>query len=160
MSDQQTSESNVLGIRGHDAVVEQFRRSLQQGRLATTFLFVGPEGVGKRTFAKQLAKSMLCSTRDESELNPCCQCPECLQVDSDTHPDLQLIRKPDERAFIPVETFIGDREHRMRAGLCHFISLTPSSGKRRIAIIDDADWLNQEGANSLLKTGSSKRGQV
>jgi len=140
------------GILGHDAIVEQFRRGLQQGRLATTFLFVGPQGVGKRTFAKALAKSMLCTQTDEVSLEPCGTCAECQQVESDSHPDLQLIQKPADRAFIPVETFIGDREHRMRTGLCHFISLTASNGKRRIAIIDDADWLNIEGANSLLKT--------
>lgn len=140
------------GIRGHDQVIEQFRRGLTQGRLATTFLFVGPEGVGKRSFALQLAKSMLCVRNDETQLSPCGSCAECQQVESDTHPDLQLIRKPLDRAYIPVDTFIGDRDHRMRTGLCHFISLKASNGKRRIAIIDDADWLNQEGANSLLKT--------
>ncbi len=47
---------------------------------------------------------------------------------------------------------IGDRENRMRAGLCHDISMRPYSGRRKIAIMDDADFLNVEGANSLLKT--------
>lgn len=140
------------GIVGHDRLVDQFRRSLEQGRLATTFLFVGPEGIGKRTFALQLAQSMLCGTVDESKLAPCGTCPDCQQVLSDTHPDLQFIRKPEDKAFIPVDVFIGDRDHRRRSGLCHFISLTSTGGKRRIAIVDDADWLNQEGANSLLKT--------
>ena len=40
----------------------------------------------------------------------------------------------------------------MREGLCHEIALKPFRGGRRIAIIDDADYLNQEGANCLLKT--------
>jgi DNA polymerase-3 subunit delta' len=53
---------------------------------------------------------------------------------------------------IPLELFIGDREHRSREGLCHRLALRPASGRRRIAIIDDADWMNREGANSLLKT--------
>ncbi len=141
-----------LGIHGHDDLVEQFRRSLRRRRLATTFLFVGPEGVGKRSFAMRLAQSMLCEVVPEDRLAPCGQCNACRQAVSGTHPDLIVITKPEDKAFIPVETFIGDREHRMRAGLCHDISLTPSGGKRRIAIIDDADYLNQEGANCLLKT--------
>ena len=140
------------GIRGHDSVVEQFRRGLEQGRLASTFLFVGPEGIGKRSFASKLAQAMLCTTNREADLTPCGTCPACHQVISNTHPDLQVVRKPEDRAFIPVETFIGERDERMRTGLCRFISLTPTGGKRRIAIVDDADWLNQEGANSLLKT--------
>ena len=140
------------GIVGHDRQVELFRRSIQNQRLATTFLFVGPEGIGKRTFALRLAQSLLCTAVEESHLAPCGSCPECQQVLSDTHPDLRVIQKPADKAFIPVDFFIGDRDHRMRSGLCHFISLTPSGGKRRIAIVDDADWLNNEGANSLLKT--------
>ena len=39
-----------------------------------------------------------------------------------------------------------------REGLCHRLSLKSASGKRRIAIIEDADFLNAEGANCLLKT--------
>lgn len=140
------------GIRGHDLVVEQFRRSIEQRRLATTFLFVGEEGIGKRTFALKLAQAMLCTETNESDLAPCDHCPSCQQVRSNSHPDLQLVQKPADRAFIPVEVFIGERDQRMRTGLCRFLSLTPSAGSRRIAIIDDADWLNIEGANSLLKT--------
>jgi DNA polymerase-3 subunit delta' len=140
------------GILGHDDVVEQFRRSLRHGRLATTFLFVGPEGIGKKTFAWKLAQAILCSDVAEDKLAPCGHCAACQQVLSDSHPDLHMVSKPPDRTFIPVDTFIGDRDHRMRTGLCHSMSLKPTGGKRRIAIIDDADWLNQEGANSLLKT--------
>jgi DNA polymerase-3 subunit delta' len=47
---------------------------------------------------------------------------------------------------------IGDKEHRRREGLCHHIALKPMMGGRKIAVIDDADYLNAEGANALLKT--------
>jgi DNA polymerase-3 subunit delta' len=40
----------------------------------------------------------------------------------------------------------------MRAGLCYNIALKPYSGRRKISILDDADYLNKEGANCLLKT--------
>jgi DNA polymerase-3 subunit delta' len=69
-----------------------------------------------------------------------------------THPDFTVIQKPADRATIPVELFVGDREERMQAGLCHAISLKPFRGGRKIAVIDDADYLNVEGANCLLKT--------
>jgi DNA polymerase-3 subunit delta' len=133
-------------------IVEQFRRSLAKGRLASTYLFVGPPGVGKRTFAVWLAQALLCPHAADELLEPCETCPSCQQVAAGTHPDLEVVRKPPEKAFIPVELFIGDREHRMREGLCHNISLKPFSGGRKVAIIDDADHLNQEGANCLLKT--------
>ncbi len=63
-----------------------------------------------------------------------------------------LINKPADKAEIPVSTFIGEKDERMRAGLCHDIALRPFMGGRRVAIINDADSLNEEGANCLLKT--------
>ncbi|MGH7193695.1 MAG: ATP-binding protein [Candidatus Saccharimonadales bacterium] len=140
------------GIEGHDAVVEQFRLSLERGRLASTYLFVGPAGVGKHSFALKLAQAMLCQTRPAEQLDPCGQCAGCAQVMAGTHPDLLRIAKPSDRSLIPVELLIGSGEKRMHEGLCHDISLKPFMGGRRIALIDDADLLNEEGANCLLKT--------
>ncbi|MDP6446698.1 MAG: DNA polymerase III subunit [Pirellulaceae bacterium] len=141
---------NWSSVLGHDEQVERFRRANDRGRLATSFLFVGPSGVGKRTFARQLAKTLLCEQNDG--FDACGRCAACVQVAASTHPDLIEISKPAERSFIPIELFIGDREHRNRDGLCHHISLTPFCGGRKVAIIDDADFLNIEGANCLLKT--------
>lgn len=139
-------------MRGHTDIFDQFRRAISRGRLASTFLFVGRPGIGKRLFALRLAQSLLCERRPEEALDPCGQCPSCRQVLAGTHPDVQVLAKPADKAFIPVEALIGDKEHRMREGLCYQISLKPYSGRRKIAIIDDADYLNKEGANCLLKT--------
>ncbi len=140
------------GIEGHDAVADRFERSVARNRLASSYLFIGPPGIGKRSFAIRLAQAFLCERHAEAELMPCLRCPSCQQVVADSHPDVDLIARPAGKTVIPIELFIGDQEHRSREGLCHRISLRPSSGRRRIAIIDDADWMNQEGANCLLKT--------
>jgi DNA polymerase III subunit delta' len=99
-----------------------------------------------------LAQALLCETNPEQDLDPCGHCPACQQVAALTHPDLELVCKPPDKSFIPLELFIGDKEHRARVGLCYNLSLKPVRGGRRIALIDDADFLNQEGANCLLKT--------
>jgi DNA polymerase-3 subunit delta' len=140
------------GIQGHDEVVERFRRSLQRGRLASTFLFVGPAGIGKRTFALKLAQALLCQNGEMDSLDPCGACDNCLQAVAGVHPDLLLVAKPADKSFIPLSLFVGDEQRRMREGLCHDIGLKPFMGGRRIALIDDADYLNEEGANALLKT--------
>jgi len=140
------------GIEGHDDVVEQFRRAVSRGRLASSFLFAGPVGVGKFTFAMKLAQALLCQTRPETALDPCGECPACRQVLAGTHPDVEVVAKPKDKSFIPLELFIGDKEHRGREGLCRNLSLKPFMGGRKIAVIDDADHLNAEGANCLLKT--------
>jgi DNA polymerase III subunit delta' len=139
-------------ICGHDNLVEQFRRALARGRLASSFLFAGPAGIGKRTFALKLAQAMLCRGRPEAALDPCGECESCVQATAGTHPDLDVVSKPDDKSFIPLDLLIGEREHRRRDGLCHNISVKPYLGGRKIAIIDDADYLNAEGANALLKT--------
>lgn len=139
-------------ILGHDSIVERFRQTLQRGRLASSFLFCGPPGVGKRTFALKLAQSLLCQERPEAALDPCEACPSCVQALAGSHPDVAVVAKPADKSEIPIELLIGDREHRMQAGLCHHLALRPFMGGRRIAIIDDADALNPEGANCLLKT--------
>ena len=105
------------GIEGHDSIVARFREALARGRLASTFLFVGPAGIGKRTFALKLAQALLCQDRPASALDPCERCPACVQVAALTHPDLEIVGKPRDKSAIPVETFIGDREHRMQEGL-------------------------------------------
>lgn len=137
---------------GHDAIFDRFRRALRMGRLASTFLFVGPAGVGKRLVANRIAQCLLCERTRDEDLDACGECHSCLMFAAGTHPDFIVVSKPDDRATIPVELFLGDREHRMQEGLCHDISLKPFYGGRKIAIIDDADYLNAEGANCLLKT--------
>ena len=140
------------GIHGHDDVVEKFRRALARQRLASSFLFAGPAGIGKRTFAIRLAQALLCPERPEAALDPCGTCHSCTMALAGTHPDVDLVGKPADKAFLPVELLLGDREHRGREGLCHRIALRPFLGGRKIAVIDDADALNAEGANCLLKT--------
>ena len=141
-----------LKLKGHEENVERFRRAIERERLPSTFLFVGPAGIGKRTFAVRLAAALLCRTATEPSFDPCGTCPDCLQVAAGSHPDLEYLAKPPDKTMIPVELFIGDREHRGREGLCHRLSLKPSFGRRKIAIVDDADNMNVEGANCLLKT--------
>lgn len=140
------------GVLGHDAIVERFRTAVARGRLASTYLFIGPEGVGKRTFALKLAQALLCEGRPAGALDPCLACRGCRLTAAQTHPDLLLVRKPAERSFIPLEAFVGRAHERMQTGLCHDLSLKPFLSQRKVAIIDDADYLNEEGANALLKT--------
>ena len=138
------------GILGHDSVMEKFRRAAQRGRLSGSFLFIGPAGVGKKMFTIALAKTLLCKNRNEEQWVPCGSCPSCVLFPE--HPDFYTVSKPDDKTFIPLELFIGAKERRGREGLCYEISRTPYMGNRKIAMIDDADYMNQEGANSLLKT--------
>ncbi|QDS87654.1 DNA polymerase III subunit tau [Rosistilla ulvae] len=137
---------------GHEQQREWFATALRNGRLGSTFLFVGPASIGKQTFATLLAKTLLCTTNPPEQMQPCGHCESCRLVDAKTHPDLLRVEKPADKSVIPVEKLVGPREARMQEGFCHDIRLRAYYGRRKIAILDDADHLNQEGANCLLKT--------
>ncbi len=130
-------------LRGHDRVVSTLRRTLEQGRFPHALLFVGPEGIGKHSFAKRLAQALLCERVPESQLDPCGVCPGCLQVMAGSHPDLLQVGKPEDRQELPI---------RVIRDLCLDLGLKPMSGRRKVAIVDDADDLNDEAANAFLKT--------
>jgi DNA polymerase-3 subunit delta' len=132
-------------IRGHDALIQSFRRAVQRGRLAHAYLFAGPPGVGKYTFARELAKALLCEGRSASDevLTACDDCPSCIQVEAGTHPDYYYAtRSPESHEF---------RIDLMRE-LCHGFALKSARGKGKVVLIDDADDLNEESANCFLKT--------
>lgn len=129
-------------IRGQDGARQTFATALDAGRLAHSYLLVGPEGVGKRLFARELAKAFLCE-RPPAKLTACDRCPACAQVEAGTHPDLLFLRTPDDKHELPVDE--------MRA-FCAQVSLKPTRGPRKIGIVEDADDFNPSSANSFLKT--------
>jgi DNA polymerase-3 subunit delta' len=139
------------GIEGHDDVVARFVVAEARGRIAGSYLFTGPPGVGKGAFAKALARALVCLD-PKPGLVACGQCSSCAQASAGSHPDIDIVAKPADKSTIPLDLLIGDDAHRMREGLCWRILLRPSVGMRKVAIILDADALAVEAANCLLKT--------
>ncbi len=130
-------------LRGHDRVVESLRSAIREGRLPHAMFFAGPEGIGKWSFARKLAQALLCETRPEAALDPCGECPGCLQVEAGTHPDYHEAGKPEDKHELPISVI---RE------LCDQFALKPARGAHKVAILNDADDLNDEASNAFLKT--------
>lgn len=130
-------------VRGHEQNVAMLQRVMAEGRFPHAFLFAGPEGIGKRLFAKTLAQALLCERSPESALDPCGACPSCAQVMAGTHPDVLMIAKPEDKHELPISTI---------RDLCIDLGLKPMRGTRRVAIVDDADDFSEEAANAFLKT--------
>ena len=143
---------NWSELIGHDHLASWFGNAIRQRKLAGSFLFVGPPGVGKTTVATLLTRTLFCQRNPPAEMNPCGACPSCLQVAAGTHPDLVQVAKPSDRAFIPLDSLIGPPDGRMQSGFCRDVRMRPIQADRRVAIVHDADHLNEEGANCLLKT--------
>src|SRR5205823_7879956 len=73
-------------VRGHDLHIRAFDRAVARGRLAHAYLFTGTAGIGKRHFAAELAKALLCEQRAD-QLQACDHCGSCVLVDAGTYPD-------------------------------------------------------------------------
>lgn len=129
-------------IRGQDAARDTFFSAVERGRLGQAYLLVGPDGVGKRLFARELAKALLCE-RPPAPLTACDRCPGCVQVEASSHPDLLFLRTPEGKHELPVDAM---RE------FCSHLALKPTRGPRKVGIVEDADDFNEESANSFLKT--------
>jgi DNA polymerase-3 subunit delta' len=130
-------------ILGHEERIASFRQIVARRRLAHAYLFVGPAGVGKRRFALELAKALLCEAPGKSALDACDQCAACLLVDAGTHPDLFQVSRPEDKNEMPIDVM---------TDFCRNFSLKPARGHAKIGIIDDADDFNEESANCFLKT--------
>jgi DNA polymerase-3 subunit delta' len=129
-------------IRGQEAARRTFLAAFGRGRLGQSYLLAGPDGVGKRLFAKELAKALLCD-RPPAPLTACGECPACAQVEAGTHPDVLSLRTPEGKHELPVGSM---RE------FCSQLALKPVRGPRKVGIVEDADDFNEEAANAFLKT--------
>jgi DNA polymerase-3 subunit delta' len=113
-------------------------RPVKAGRIVHAQLFEGPDGTGKRTAAKLLARSMNCTGSGEK---PCNLCPSCLQFLSGNTPNLIEI-EPDKNVI---------KIGQVRENILKKIALRPDAG-RMFILIHEADKMNENAQNALLKT--------
>ncbi len=120
----------------------------RHGRLAHALLLAGPRGLGKRSFARRLAASLMCESV-ATDGRRCGECRGCRQFDAGSHPNLTWLtrefnQKTDkEKRDISMEQL---REMMER------LSLSSHYGQARVVVIDPADALNVNGVNAVLKT--------
>lgn len=125
-----------------DEQLSQLLRQAADGQLPHALLLAGPAGTGKSLLAGHLARALLCHQRAEGTARVCGQCESCRALAQGLHPDCRHLA-PEERAVITVDAV---------RTLGRSLHLRARFGGWRIAIIDPADAMNVNAANSLLKT--------
>jgi DNA polymerase III subunit delta' len=141
---------------GNNQAKEFLFRMLEAGRLPGAMLFAGPEGIGKKQFALEVAKSVLCENTEI--FGSCGRCSVCQRVDRFTFPTSE--KKDDyEKVFIGDHADVGQVVPFRRTILVDAIrdlereaNFRPYEGKARFFIVDDADKMNPAASNALLKT--------
>lgn len=123
------------------------KRLLSGGRLNAALIFAGPEGVGKRQFALTVAKAVNCrfvpegAIANQANLDSCDECPVCRRIDEGVYGDVNTIA-PDGQFIKIAQT----------RAMTDEVYTLPREGRQRFFLIDSADRLREEAANSLLKT--------
>jgi DNA polymerase-3 subunit delta' len=144
-------------IAGNQRIKEVLKRMLEAGRVPGALLFAGEEGVGKKLFALELAKALNC--RSPKGVEVCDRCPSCIRISQSKfidhsdekdrreklvwsdHPDVALARPYNRILRIGPMREI-EREANFR----------PFEGRARVFLIEEADKLNPQSSNALLKT--------
>ena len=135
-------------ILGQPLALRVLQSHLVRRRVAPAYLFVGPDGVGKRLAAMEFAKAVNCEHALEG---PCDACGSCQRIAREVHPDVHQLAPHGASESIPID----DVRH-----LLERVSLRPYMGTRAVALIDGADRLTDEAANSLLKALEEPPGQT
>lgn len=168
----------MLDIQSQPGAQAHLQRAIASGRLASTWIFAGPRGVGKFTFAVALAKTLLCDSptkrangtslpmlpADFQLTLPCNACESCRAVESRNHPDLHIITKELIRyhdktgkskgttmsiAVIRGEiTGSNDPDNPVESK----IYKRSFRGRGKWFIVDEADLMEPPAQNALLKT--------
>lgn len=125
----QESEWNTLNV--------QFTND----RLAHALLFHGPDGIGKQDFVRAFVARLFCQNPDNNQA--CGVCESCHLLAVGNHPDLRSIACEEDKKNISVDQI---RE------LIDYVSLMPHSSRYKVAVIDQAELMSVNAANSLLKT--------
>ena len=115
---------------------------INQGRLPHALLLTGQPGLGKGAFSTYLASQLLCENRIGAS-GPCGHCPGCMQFKAGTHPDFFQVQPEEDAAVIKVDQI---------RQLSEKLSLSSHQGGYQVAVLNPAETMNLNAANSLLKT--------
>lgn len=134
---------------GNETVRQYLLGLVERDAAAGAFLFVGPDGIGKRTLARIFAQALQCQKPAQQACGTCASCRAWAHgviadwtavAPTDGVLTLDVVR-PTERGETPGEETI-----------LHRIQRRPLIARRQVVFIDDADALTTAAANALLKT--------
>jgi DNA polymerase III subunit delta' len=138
---------------GHTEAIRLLRASISRGHVGHTYLFSGPAHIGKFTLALAFARALNCTGFElqAPPESPCERCRSCQKILRGVHPDVRVIGVDSGRS--------GDQSSRAKnikieavRSIQREIALQPFEGRYKVYLIDEADRLSADAANSLLKT--------
>ena len=127
-------------IIGQKEAKKILRDELKTQRINHAYLFIGKDGLGKRKLALEFVRALFC---EKKELDSCGQCVSCKKIKHQNHADVRLSTLKEGSSKFSIGQV---REIQQE------IIYKPYESSRKVFIIDDADKMSLEAANSLLRT--------
>jgi DNA polymerase-3 subunit delta' len=127
-------------VIGHERIIEVFRRSVRSGKTPHSYIFEGIPGCGRRKTALALIQALFCPAIDDDS---CGVCPSCRKVAGGNHADIHFVEPLPDKRDISIEQF---REIQRE------LALRPYEAPRKACLIEPAERMSINAANSLLKT--------
>ena len=126
-------------VIGHDDVIEHLQKGIRENKVSHAYILSGEKGSGKRLLAHIIASALQC---EKGGVEPCGKCKSCMQVEGGNQPDIIYVTH--EKVSMGVED--------IRTQVNGDVAIKPYSSKYKIYIVDEAEKMNPQAQNALLKT--------
>lgn len=127
-------------IVGHEDIIRHFKSSIEQDKISHAYIINGEPDSGKKMLARAFATTLQC---ERGDTEPCNSCKSCLQAETGNHPDIITVSH-EKDGVISVDE--------IREQVVDTIDIKPYSSRYKIYIIPDAQLMNTQAQNALLKT--------
>jgi len=125
-------------VRGQDAIVTTLKNQIKTDRVGHAYIFCGTRGTGKTTIAKLFAKAVNCENPQDG--SPCGECQSCKNIAAGISMNVVEMDAASNNGVDDVRRIVDE------------VSYSPTEGKFRVYIVDEAHMLTREAANAFLKT--------
>jgi len=129
-------------LLGQNSIKKTLCDSIGAGRLSHAYVFCGPEGSGRKSFAAEFSRAVMCR-EPESDGSPCGRCMSCRLFEAGTNPDYKLITGDISKNSVGIDAVRLLEED---------VSTAPEYGAKKVYVIDRSEKLTVQAQNALLKT--------
>ena len=131
--------TNFDEVVGQDHIIQALSNSILQDRMHQAFIFSGTRGVGKTTLGRILAKCLNCLSADSPISTPCNTCSNCEEIKLGRSLDFYEQDAASQRGIDAMKD------------LLQTVPQSPSNGRFKVYLLDEAHMLTTESFNALLK---------
>lgn len=131
---------SFANIYGHFKQIGMLQKAMAQQRVGHSYVFSGLAAIGKKTLALAFTQALNCENA-VLQNDSCGECSSCRKMIHGNHPDIHVLET--QAQFIRIDAIRNIQEQ---------MTFKPLEGRKRVFLIDDADKMNEQAANALLKT--------